>query len=171
MLAPVGGRVRTPDNADAEDHARAIRELAQILPQELAHIRLTAIDLANDAVEALNRQSSDLDLMRHDASPAESDRLQLRLAALGPTRPDETGERAEMRGLLSNELELVWRMRDRLEVASGQRARRFDRLRNLYAVLCEACDGVHDSIDEWDAPAKAVAACADLRRELELPDA
>jgi hypothetical protein len=171
LLAPVGGRVRTPDSADAEDHARAIRELAQILPQELAHIRLTAIDLANDAVEALNRQSSDMDLMRHDASPAESDRLQLRLAALGPTRPDETGERAEMRGLLSNELELVWRMRDRLEVASGQRARRFDRLRNLYAILCEACDEVHNSMDEWDAQAKAVAACAELRRELEVPDA
>jgi serine/threonine protein kinase len=170
LLTPARGRVRPPDPDDPADYVRAIKELAPMLPAELSQLKLTALDLANRAVEALERQSGEVIVMQRDASPAESDRLQSRLAALGQATDAEPGQRAEMRQLLQNELDLVWRMRDRIELASEQAAHRFELLRNLHSVMSESCEEGSDGVGRPDIPAKAMILCDELTRELEVAD-
>jgi hypothetical protein len=170
LLTPARGRVRPPDPDDPADYVRAIKELAPMLPAELSQLKLTALDLANRAVEALERQSGEVIVMQREASPAESDRLQGRIAALGQATAAEPGQRAEMRQLLQNELDLVWRMRDRIELASEQATRRFELLRNLHSVLSESCEERTDLVGRRDVPAKATALCGELTRELEVAD-
>jgi tRNA A-37 threonylcarbamoyl transferase component Bud32 len=171
LLSPVTGRVREPQANDAEDYARAIRELATILPHGAAHLQLVVVSLAADAVEALRRQSDEIGAMQEDTSRTETDRLNSRLAALGPPRENETEARGEMRLVLSHELELVGRIRDRMEIALDQRDRRFDRLRSLYLVLCETSDGRADAADIAESCGRVMGACAELRAELEVADA
>ena len=117
--------------------------------------------------DALRRQSGEVIAMQRDAGPEETERLQSRLAGLGAESSDETGQRAELRRLLQNELELVWRMRDRLEITSRQRAHRFELLRSLYEILCESCVSGADSPPTDNQQARARAVCDELRRELE----
>jgi hypothetical protein len=129
------------------------------------------VSLAADAVEALRRQSDEIGAMQEDTSRTETDRLNSRLAALGPPRENETEARGEMRLVLSHELELVGRIRDRMEIALDQRDRRFDRLRSLYLVLCETSDGRADAADIAESCGRVMGACAELRAELEVADA
>ena len=167
VLAPAGGQVRAPDPSDPGDYRRAIRELAPRLPVELQAVGRDALDLADRIVEAIDRQSGEVVSMQREAGPEESDRLQLRLAGLGEESSADTAQRAELRKLLKHELELLWRMRDRLELATAQRARRFELLRNLYSILCESCSEPPTSPATGDFSVRAYALCDDLRRELE----
>ena len=167
VLAPPPGQVRAPDPSDPADYRRAIRELAPKLPQELHVVGRDALELADRMVDAIERQSGEVNSMQREAAPEESDRLQLRLAALGEASVTDTAQRAELRQLLKNELELLWRMRDRLELATAQRARRFELLRSLYAMLCESCSEGPSSSASGDFSLRAYALCDDLRRELD----
>jgi serine/threonine-protein kinase len=171
LLAPVTGRIRPPDTGDAADFARAIRELAAILPSDLAHFRLTALDLADRSVETLDRQKDDLAAMERDAGHTEAERLQARIAALGEVTPTEPKQRAEMRLVLQRELGLVWQMRDRIELVLRQRSRRFELLASLYSLLCDSCYDEHESSTTSDNPAKLLSICTELRSELELASA
>lgn len=167
VLSPAHGQVRAPDPSDPADYRRAIAELGPMLPAELENIRSDAIDLANRMADALRRQSGEVIAMQRDAGPEETQRLQSRLAGLGAESSDETGQRAELRRLLQNELELVWRMRDRLEITSRQRAHRFELLRSLYEILCESCVSGADSPTTDNQQSRARAVCDELRRELD----
>ena len=168
LLTPPGGRIRTPQPNDAEDYARAVRELAAILPQRYSHLRLTAIDVANDAMNALVHGSAEVTAMESDTPAVEADRLLGRIAALGPVAENESSQRAEMRDLLRSELQLVSRMRDRIVAVAAQRSIRFDRLRNLYEILCEACAEKTEAGAADEVFSGVAAACAELRAELEL---
>ena len=167
LLAPSVGRVRTPETHDPDDHARAIRQLVEILPPRHAGLRLVAINLVDDALAALSARGDEESELGANAPIAESDRLQARLVALGPATEYESSERAEMRELLRHELDLHARMRDRFVVAADQRARRFDRLKNLYSVLCVACNE-NDAEGGTEIAGSVLAACAELRAELEV---
>ena len=166
VLMRAGRGVRAPDPADPLDFRRAIAELAPMLPSELDGFRSEALDLADRMAAALQRQSGEVAAMKRDAGQAETERLQSRLAELGEGA-DDTGERAQLRQLLETELELVWRMRDRLEITSRQSAHRFELLRNLYSVVSDSCLGEQHSSAGEDCGARAIAVCADMRRELE----
>jgi len=167
VLMRAGGHVRAPDPADPLDYRRAIAELAPRLSSEFNALRAEAPDLADRMAEMLQRQSGEVAAMHRDAGPAETERLQSRLAELGDENADDTGQRGELRQLLETELELVWRMRDRLEIASRQRAHRFELLRNLYSVVADCCAGEEQSPAPGDCGARALAVCAEIRRELE----
>ena len=165
LLAPNGGKVRVPEPHDPDDYARAIRQLAEILPSRYAGLRLVSIDLVNDALAASRQNRDEVDI-GGDTPVAEADRLQARLNALGPATERESSERAEMRDLLEHQLKLQARMRDRFVVAADQDARRFDRMKNLYVALCRACDGKEG--EGTEVSGSVLAACADLRAELEM---
>jgi hypothetical protein len=167
LLSSMGRRVRAPQRDDPDDHGRAIRQLVEILPPQYAGIRLVAIDVVNDAVRALTLQEGE-DAASAAVSPAaETERLQTRLAGLGPASDHESSERAEMRVLLIHELDLHRRMRDRTVVAADQRARRFDRLKNLHSVLCDVCEE-QSGPDASRVEGSVLAACSELRAELEF---
>ena len=167
VLAPAPGQVRAPDPSDPADYKRAIQELTPRLPPELHALGRDALELADRIVQVIERQSGEVVSMEREAAPEESDRLQLRLAGLGEESSADTAQRAELRELLKHELALLWRMRDRLELATAQRARRFALLRNLYSVLCESCSDPSTSSGPGDFSGRAYALCDDLRRELD----
>jgi hypothetical protein len=167
VLSRASGQVRAPDPGDPLDYRRAIGELLPRLPNQLESFRLEALDLAERMADMLQRQSGEVIAMERDAGPAETERLQSRLAALGEGSSDDTRERADLRKLLQTELEVVWRMRDRLEIASRHRAHRFELLRSLYSILCDACERGQDAGQADDYPARARVVCDEMKRELD----
>jgi serine/threonine-protein kinase len=167
VLSRASGQVRAPDPGDPLDYRRAIGELLPRLPNQLESFRLEALDLAERMADMLQRQSGEVIAMERDAGPAETERLQSRLAALGEGSSDDTRERADLRKLLQTELEVVWRMRDRLEIASRHRAHRFELLRSLYSILCDACERGQDARQADDYPARARVVCDEMKRELD----
>jgi serine/threonine protein kinase len=167
VLMPAHNHVRAPDPDDPLDYRRAIAELMPRLPNELGNFRLEALDLADRMADMLQRQSGEVIAMERDAGPAETERLQSRLAALGEGSSEDTAERADLRKLLQTELELVWRMRDRLEIASRRRAHRLELLRSLYSILCDACESEQGSNQSDSYPARARVICDEMKRDLE----
>jgi hypothetical protein len=161
LLAP-GSGVRGPDPDDPADYARAIKQLAGILPSNLVNVRLTAVDAAEHAAEYLTRDAQHMLSMRADVEPADVGRINGRLAALGTALPGETGERAEMRTLLEHELELVQTMRQRLELASSVHLERFALLKSLYEALCEPFVRPGEQNGSTLA-ARILTICSDLR--------
>ena len=166
VLARSAGHARSPDSDDPLDYRRAIAELVPKLPSELGGLRAEALDLADRMAQMLQRQSGEVAAMERDAGPSETERLQSRLAELGEERAD-TEERTQLRQLLQRELELVWRMRDRLEIVSRQRVHRFELLKSLYAVLIDGCATDTAGSVPDDCAIRTRAVCDELRRELE----
>ncbi|MBA2707768.1 MAG: serine/threonine protein kinase [Gemmatimonadaceae bacterium] len=167
VLSPAAGPVRIPEAGDAADHRRAIRELLPMLPEGLTDIRTVAAELVDRAVQAIERDRTELSSIEREASPAEADRLRGRLAILGEAAAHETGERAEMRVLLQNQLELVRRMRDRYELSSSQRKRRLELLRELWVVLCASCTDSAGEDESRKVSDKVRALCAQLSESLD----
>ena len=107
--------------------------------------------------------------MERDAGITEAERLQARIAALGGITPTEPKQRTEMRQVLQRELGLVWQMRDRLELVSRQRARRFELLTSLYSILCDSCYDEQGPLSGNES--KLLSLCMEMRAELELASA
>jgi serine/threonine protein kinase len=161
VLKPTAGAVRPPDRDVAADHLRALEDLAgasPVVPQERSvianevrdlhsvtpnegtdlHLVLReAIDAAREAVARVHDLEGELGALSRDASPAEVDRLSAQLASFGDPSVGNA-ERRELRELVSNQLEIVRKLRARHEEVARERARIMDLLRGLWSQALDA---------------------------------
>ena len=135
LLAPAWREVRPPASDDAADHARAIGELARLLPASLAADGDGAARAADRVVAAAAECDRELAALARDAGPGETARLTAQLGAL-EAEAGEHADHAELRELLRRQLELVQRMRARRESVLHARIRLLDLLRALWTQLC-----------------------------------
>jgi hypothetical protein len=84
------------------------------------------------AIESLDKQIAQL---RKNADPAEADRIEEKLDALGVNMEGEEGERQQMRALLSKQLELTHRLAHKAEETSSHRAHFFELMKRLWEEL------------------------------------
>ena len=136
VLAPTSG-VRPPDRDAPADHVRALEDLSATASGETARVTREAVEAAQAAVARLRECEAEMATLARDASPAEIDRLSAQLASFGEPSPGNA-ERQELRALVSNQLELVRRLRARHEEIARERARLMDLLRGLWARTVEA---------------------------------
>ncbi|MEX2152064.1 MAG: hypothetical protein WD825_01925, partial [Gemmatimonadaceae bacterium] len=140
LLAPATGKVRPPDRDSPADHRRAIKELLTLLPSGAAEAGNAAVTMADRVLRAIELREQEIAALARDASVSEVDRLTAQVTALGETSAGDSQEHRELRELVRHQLDLVHRMRGRLELASQQRARLLDLLRGLWTQLCVVCD-------------------------------
>ena len=121
--------------ATPQGAAGYVRAIAAAVPPLTGPAR----ELASDAAEAarqllgsLETLDREIGALAHDADPAETARLEQRLAGLGAEAPGEGEERRQMRTLLSGQLELARRLAVRLDAAAARRAKLEDLLRTLW---------------------------------------
>jgi serine/threonine-protein kinase len=135
LLAPPPGGVHPPERDSADDHRRAIMELLALRPAS-AHGMVADVD---DAVRALMTSIHALDAeavsLSHMASVGDVDRLTSQLSAIESDTTVGTDDRRELAELVSRQLALVRRMRDRGEDVAQRRARQFNLLHGLWTQL------------------------------------
>lgn len=142
LLARATHGVRPPEPDQPADHARAIGDLARLLPTSAADAGASARRTADRIVAALAALDLEIAALVRDAGPAEQDRLAARLSALEhEPRDDADDVRRELRALVQHQLALVQRLRGRHEAAVHRRRRLNALLWGLWAQLCR----VHDA--------------------------
>jgi hypothetical protein len=162
VLSPASGKVRPPDVDAPPDYLRAIREVLPFLPAGGADLRLRTIVTAERVLAAIGQRDDELARLSRDAGPEEESRLSSQLDALGSGGGDSE-DRAELRGLVEAQLELVRRMRGDREVLLRDRSHLMDLLRGVW-VLVEACGDTQGS--QADEVERLEARCAEIRVEL-----
>jgi hypothetical protein len=161
VLSPASGKVRPPDVDAAPDYLRAIREVLPFLAGG-RDLTLRTIVTAERVLAAIDQRDDELARLSRDAGPEEESRLSSQLDALSASGGDSE-DRAELRGLVEAQLELVRRMRGDREMLLRDRAHLMDLLRGLW-VLVEACgDSLGSQADEVE---RLEARCAEIRVEL-----
>jgi hypothetical protein len=169
LLRPSTCGVRPPEPDALPDHARAINELAALLPAEAAVAGAAATQAAQRLLVAIAAADREIAMLARDAGGGEVDRLAGRLAALDePVAGDAPTDRAELRALVQQQLALVRRMQGRHEVARRERSRLADLLRALWSQMCQ----VHDATGVGpasvaDATARVQALCADVAHAMD----
>lgn len=135
LLAPASGGVRPPDRDSPADHRRAIAELV-VLRAASARGMATEVDEAVRhlirAIESCDAESASLS---HVASTGDVDRLTSHLASIESDASLDGAERRELAELVSRQLALVRRMRDRGEDIAQRRAHLFNLLHGLWTQL------------------------------------
>jgi hypothetical protein len=162
ILAPVSGRVRTPDRDSPSDHLRAIRELAPALSVSRAGLGPRIAAAAECLVTAIEHRDRELESISRDASPTEANRLSAQLAALAAENGD-TGERLELRELVQHQLHVVQKMQTRREIILAERSHFTGLLRALWALMLTA-----QGSDPLDAEAltRLDAVCEEVSLEI-----
>jgi hypothetical protein len=168
LLMPGAFGVRRPERDAPADHRRAIEELVPLLPPEAADVGAEAARAASRLVAAIEECDRQLVPLARDASDAELDRLTAQLTGLGDTLSGESSERRELRELVRHQLEVVRRMRARLELLSERRASLFDMLRGLWTQLSLVRDaGAGATTTELCE--RVGALCGEIGAELDRP--
>ncbi len=162
VLSPASGKVRPPDVDAQPDYLRAIREVLPFLLAGGRDLRLRTTVTAERVLAAIDQRDDELAALSRDAGPEEESRLSSQLDALRAGGGDSE-DRAELRGLVEAQLELVRRMRGDREMLLRDRAHLMDLLRGLW-VLVEACGDTRGS--QAEEVERLEARCAEIRVEL-----
>ncbi len=146
LLAPAAGGVRPPDRDSPADYRRAIAEL---VAQRATSARgmATEVDVAVrhliGAIETCDAESGSL---AHVASTGDVDRLTSHLASIERDSTLAVADRHELAELVSRQLALVRRMRDRGEDIARRRALLLNLLHGLWTQL-SALEDVPESAE------------------------
>ncbi len=170
VLAPASHAVRAPEHDDPADHARAIAELARLLPADAAGVGAAAAGAADRIAAVVAAADREIAILARDAGSDEMNRLAARLTALEDAAPGEDDDHRQLRALVRHQLELVYRMRARQEGVLHRRMHLFELARGVWAQL----GAVHDAATgapatRHEAVARLTALCAeadDLLRAL-----
>jgi hypothetical protein len=170
LLAPASHAVRPPEHDDPADHARAIAELARLLPPEAAGVGAGAAAAADRIAAVVAAADREVAVLARDAGSEEMNRLAARLTALEDAAAGEDDDHRQLRALVRHQLELVYRMRARQEAVLHRRMHLFELVRGLWA----QSNAVHDAATgtpatRHEAVARLTALCAeadDLLRAL-----
>jgi hypothetical protein len=118
-----------------ERHGSVVADLARIADaagtSPHADVYREALDAARHIDRAIRRIDDDLGQLFRDANPAERKRIQENLDALGATTADERAEKAQMRALLRQQLQLFGNIEARKEEVRAQRDRLHEQLNAL----------------------------------------
>ena len=136
LLVMPAGDVRAPDRDSAADHARAIADLIALLPDAASDVATEALRVARRLASAVEQCDREIASLQHDASAAEIDRLEARLAALDASPTQDGSDAGDLRDLVTHQLNLVRRMHARGEGLSHRRAKLLHLMRGLWAQLC-----------------------------------
>lgn len=154
LTVPVRG-VRPPDRDDAADHRRAIVDAAAQLSAPYGELGAMVGASATRASAAIAACDSERSWLETHAGAVAIDRLSAQLGALeSMTRATPEGE--ELTRLLRRELELVQRMRGRIEPLAQRRAKLLSCLRGLWKHLSVVRDA------EFETRATPASTLADL---------
>ena len=146
----------------------AIAEIADQLTGPVRALGSDALGVARRVVANLEALDRELGGLARSADPAELARLERRLAILDADRAEETEEQRRMRGLLSDQLELIRRLRARLDAATTRRAHLISMLRTLWLHLAELRAQNAREVDmsaEVTAPVREL--CAEIGRRVD----
>jgi hypothetical protein len=141
-LITMAGEVSGPARTEVEEAVMAGRRL------------LSAID------------ASDRELRRlaTDNEPGEADRLRARLAGFGPESAREDEDRRRMRGLLTQQLEVVAAIHDRVTAVQEERERSTGALTTLYRLVAELVGGLPAGAGGRALEGRLRDACAEALR-------
>jgi hypothetical protein len=131
LLLPSGASASRPEPQTATGYVAAIDNVAAALPEAFRQVGRDAADSARQVAAAITALDSEIPQLTRDASPAELDTLEQKLAALGDPADDNPG-RAEMRSLLSSQRDLLRRLGEQLAAATARRAHLNDLLKALW---------------------------------------
>ena len=164
LLAPARASAGEPVGESPEAYERAIVELSRRLPQP-AGDRVRDVGIAaGRLLREIEQADVEIAALTHESADSEMARLGGRLASL-TTGAAGGPERARLRQLLQEELDLLHRMRARREELRAGRARKFEELRELWTHLCR----LHDA--DREVPPAALARVRELCESAPRPGA
>ena len=136
---PVVAAILRPESAEAARAPRTPAELAAGIATVAAGasgleapILAEAVSAARRLIGSLEELDREIAQLARDASPAERERLDERLAALGAPAQDEPDERSRMRSLFQQQMQLMGALDARLSAAVERRGRRLEMLKALW---------------------------------------
>jgi hypothetical protein len=171
LLRKPAGRDSNADRREPQSYHEllaAIAELAGELTGPVRALGSDALAVARRVVASLEALDRELRGLARSADPAEIARLESRLAMPDADRAEETEEQRRMRGLLSDQLELIRRLRARLDAATTRRAHLVSMLRTLWLHLAELRAQNAREVDmsaEVTAPVREL--CAEIARRVD----
>ena len=142
------------------DYLRAISSLAAELTGPARVVGSDAVRAARQIHTAVEALDVEIAMLARDADPADAARREQRLAALTERDEDER----QLGHLLRRQLEVVGRLRARLELASANRARLLSLARELWLLLGQADrdDRGHEERDALRARVDAICVAIQL---------
>jgi serine/threonine-protein kinase len=165
MLSARSGEIRMPRHDDAQDHVRAIVELAAALPPFASDLGVEAERAARTLGAAIEDADREIAALSRHGGAAELDRLVSQLGAL-ESSPDSP-ERRELAALLQRQIDVVQRMHVRCELLTRGRARMFELTRGLWRRLALVRDVASESGDVPSAQREHLRAVLDEARAVE----
>ena len=163
LLSARAGEVRVPRQDDAQDHVRAIVELAAALPPFASELGAEAERAARTLGSAIEDADREITALSRHGGAAELDRLVSQLGALESS--PESPERSELTALLQRQIDVVQRMHVRCELLTRHRARMFELTRGLWRRLALVRDVASESGDVPSAQREHLRAVLDEARE------
>ena len=145
MLSARAGEIRAPRHDDAQDHVRAIVELAAALPSAVSDLGAEAERAARALGTAIDESDREITALSRHGSAGELDRLVSQLGTL-ESSPDNP-ERRELTELLQRQIDVVQRMHVRCELLTRRRARMFELVRGLWRRLALVRDAAAESAE------------------------
>ncbi len=149
-----------PEQAQTpHDYLRSISDAAELLTGPARALGSDAVAAARQVVSTIEALDKEIAMLARDADTAEISRLEQRLSALGERADDDDDQ--QMRKLLESQLELLLRLRARLEGATADRAHRLGMLRTLSLYLANLrARTAEQSLDSGEITREIRALCA-----------
>ena len=167
LLSPAGQMVRPPEPGVAADHIRAVLELTRKFPVQLKSVTQVVSNAAQQQANGIASVDREIAMLARDASPAEADRLELRLASLAPDEAMST-EHRELGNTLRHQLELLRRMQGRHSLLLARRSELFAHLRAVWSQLAALVErGTTESGAVTNAEQRLIELCAKMVEQLE----
>jgi hypothetical protein len=160
-----------PDPARApgspRELASAISAAVERLPGGSQALGAGARDGAASLASAIAGLDAEIASLSSNADTAERERLETKLAALGPAPPNEDEARRQMRELLQRQLDLLRGFESRLEALRAVRTKRFELLRALWRQAIDLREAANDPGREAHATGRIRALCAEIAQHLD----
>ena len=168
LLLPIesGKGPDTPGPAAAPELARTIAEACRSLSPG-SDAQNEAVDAARALAAAIAALDAEIASLASNADPAERERLQAKLVALGPAPLNEAEPRRQMRELLQKQLDLLRGFESRLEGLKAGRAKRFELLRALWRHAIDLRAAANDPARGDRATGRIRALCAEITQHLQ----
>ena len=161
--SPKGQTASAPTSAP--ELAQTVAEVCRSLAPS-SGIRNDAAEAACALAASIAALDAEIASLSASVDPAERERLESRLAALGPAPPSEDVGRRQMRDLLQKQFDLLRGFESRLGSLKAGRAKRLDLLRALWLQAVDLRAAANDPAKEGPATGRIRALCAEITQHL-----
>jgi hypothetical protein len=154
-----GVRLDTP-----HDFLRGLSEAAELLGGRARPVGSAALGAGRQLLALIEARAAEIATLARDADPAEISRLERKLAEIGDSPSD--ADEQQMRMLLRSQLELLRRLRGRLEAATSHREHLVEMLKALYLQVMDLrARGAGENLEAQPIIARIRALCAAIERQ------